>query len=245
MARKTEQTWIRTITFVCCLLTVVCLRAEDEVEYKMDMGVGVGGCFYLGDANGAPFANLSGMGALTARRILNARMAVKANLAFGHIHGTTDGFIPTNAWSETPEGGLPTKVKFSRSVMDIGAQFELNFWGFGTGVGYKGNSRITPYILAGAGITIGMGGGAKACGGLNIPVGLGVKYKLKPRINLGFEWTMRFSTTDKLDATSKEMTQLSDPYGRKGGFLKNKDCYSFAMFFITYDMFPKLRKCNN
>jgi len=244
MARKIEQTWIRTAIAVCCLLICFATKAEDEVEYKMDMGAGLGGCFYIGDANSSPFADLSMMGAFTARRILNARMAVKANLAFGHIHGKSSGFIPVNAYSETLEGGLPTSVKFSRNVMDIGVQFEMNFWGFGTGVGYKGNSRITPYILAGAGITIGMGGSAGACGGLNIPVGVGVKYKLKPRVNIGFEWTMRFSTTDKLDATP-EGTQLKDPYGVKSAMFKNKDSYSFAMFFITYDMFPKYRKCNN
>ena len=244
MARTTEQTWIRTAIAICTLFLCLAAKAEEEIEYKMDMGAGVGGCFYMGDANGVPFANLSAMGAITARRILNPRMAVKANLAFGHIHGKTDGFIPADAYSETPEGGTPTKVKFSRNVLDLGLQFELNFWGFGTGVGYKGNSRITPYILAGLGVTVGMGGGAKACAGMNIPVGIGVKYKLKPRVNIGFEWTMRFSTTDKLDATP-EGTQLKDPYGVKSGFLKNKDSYSFAMFFITYDMFPKLRKCNN
>ena len=154
------------------------------------------------------------------------------------------GNIARVAYSMTPEGGVPTKVDFSRNVLDLGVQFELNFWGFGTGVGYKGYSRITPYILVGAGLTIGMGGGAGTCAGMNIPVGLGVKYKLKPRVNIGFEWTMRFSTTDKLDATP-EGTQLKDPYGIKSGFLKNKDTYSFAMFFITYDMFPKRRKCNN
>ena len=244
MARKTEQTWIRSAIALCCLFLCFAAKAEEEVEYKMDMGAGLGGCFYLGDGNGVPFSDLSVMGALTARRIFNARMALKTNLAFGHIHGTTDGFLPTDAYSKTPEGGLPTKVHFSRNVLDLGAQFELNFWGFGTGVGYKGNSPITLYILAGIGITVGMGGGASACAGMNIPVGLGVKYKLKPRVNIGFEWTMRFSTTDKLDATP-EGTQLKDPYGIKSGFLKNKDTYSFAMFFITYDMFPKRRKCNN
>ncbi len=244
MARKTEQTWIRTAITVCYLFFCFAINAEEEVEYKMDMGAGLGGCFYMGDANGVPFANLSAMGAITARRILNPRMAVKANIAFGHIHGETDGFIPTNAYIEAAEGGTPTKVNFSRNVLDVGAQFEMNFWGFGTGVGYKGNSRITPYILAGIGLTLGMGGGAGMCGGMNIPVGLGVKYKLKPRVNLGFEWTMRFSTTDKLDATPQG-TQLKDPYGIKSAMFKNKDSYSFAMFFITYDMFPKLRKCNN
>ena len=246
MARKTEQTWIRTAITACCLLLVfTATRAEEEVEYKMDMGAGLGGCFYMGDANSVPFADLSVMGGLTARRIFNPRMALKANLAFGHIHGSSSGtFIPTNGFSHTPEGGIPTKVSFSRNVLDLGVQFELNFWGFGTGVGYKGNSRITPYILAGAGMTIGMGGGAPACGGLNIPVGIGVKYKVKPRVNIGFEWTMRFSTTDKLDATP-EGTQLKDPYGVESKFFKNRDSYSFAMFFITYDMFPKYRKCNN
>ena len=236
MARKTEQTWIRTAIVLSCLFLCLTAKAEEEVEYKMDLGAGLGGCFYMGDANGVPFANLSAMGAITARRIFNARMALKGNLAFG--------FMPTDAYSMTPEGGVPTKVDFSRNVLDLGVQFELNFWGFGTGVGYKGYSRITPYILLGAGLTIGMGGGAGTCAGMNIPVGLGVKYKLKPRVNLGFEWTMRFSTTDKLDATP-EGTQLTDPYGVKSGFFKNKDSYSFAMFFITYDMFPKRRKCNN
>lgn len=244
MARKTKQTWIRTAITICCLLLCFSAKAEEELEYKMDMGVGLGGCFYIGDANSTPFSNLSMMGAITARHILNARMAVKTNLAFGHIHGTTSGFLPTDPNSNTVEGGIPTQVSFSRNVMDLGAQFELNFWGFGTGVGYKGNSRITPYILAGVGVTLGMGDGAGVCGGMNIPVGLGVKYKLRPRINLGFEWTMRFSTTDKLDATP-EGTQLNDPYGVKSGMFKNKDSYSFAMFYITYDMFPKYRKCNN
>jgi len=244
MARKTEQTWIRAAIAIFCLFLGLAAHAEEEVEYKMDMGAGLGGCYYMGDANGVPFANLSAMGAITARRIFNARMALKANLAFGHIHGSTDGFIPTDAYSKTAEGGYPTKVDFSRNVLDLGVQFELNFWGFGTGVGYKGNSRITPYILAGVGITVGMGGGGGTCAGMNIPVGLGVKYKLKPRVNIGFEWTTRFSTTDKLDATPGG-TQLKDPYGVKSKMFKNKDSYSFAMFFITYDMFPKLRKCNN
>lgn len=230
-----------------CLAALCCLpaNAEEELEYKMDMGAGLGGCFYLGDANSAPFGGLSIMGGFIARRQLNARMAVKANLAMGHIHGETSGFLPTQAYLPYPEYGLPTKVDFSRSVLDLGAQFELNFWGYGTGVGFKGNSRITPYILAGIGMTVGMGGGAPACGGMNIPVGIGVKYKVKPRINIGFEWTMRFSTTDKLDATPRGTTQLQDPYGVSSGMFKNKDSYSFSMFFITYDMFPKYRKCNN
>lgn len=72
---------------------------------------------------------------------------------------------------------------------------------------------------------------------MNIPVGAGIKYKVKPRWNVGIDWTMRFSMSDKLDG-------IEDPYRIKSGFLKNKDSYSMTMFYISYDLCPKYRKCN-
>ena len=246
MARKTEQTGLFasiTLLFLLCSFSGR-LRAED-LEYMMDIGAALGTCFYMGDGNSTPYAHMGFMGGITARRILNPRMAVKMNIAMGHLSGSTDGFIPLDPLSGTAEGGIPVKVDFSRNVLDIGAQFELNFWGFGMGGGYKGLSRITPYILAGMGLTVGMGGGASACGALCLPVGVGVKYKLKPRLNLGFEWTMRFTTSDRLDATPEGTTQLVHPYGIKSVGLKNKDCYNFTMVYLTYEFMPKLRKCNN
>lgn len=248
MARKTEQTGLRTVITLLLLLCLLPNRLQaqaEELEYKMDLGAAIGTCFYLGDANSTPYAHMSIMGGLMARRILNPRMAVKMNIAMGHLNGTMDGFIPVDPLSGNIEGGVPTKVDFSRNVLDIGAQFEMNFWGFGLGGGYKDLKRITPYALAGIGMTIGMGGGASACGALCLPVGVGVKYKLKPRLNIGFEWTMRFTTSDRLDATPEGTTQLAHPYGIKSVGLKNKDCYNFTMVYLTYEIMPKLRKCNN
>ena len=227
------------------LLLFPCMTHAEDLEYKMELGAGLGTSFYLGDANSTPFAHMSGMGGLLVRRVFNARMALKGNLALAHISGSSDGiFIPTNPLSHSPEGGLPGKVSFSRNLVDVGAQFEMNFWGFGAGPGYRGNSRITPYALMGMGFTLGMGDGGGTCVGLNLPIGVGVKYKVKPRINVGMEWTMRFSTSDQLDA-SAGMTRLVHPYGIQSVGLKNKDCYSFTMLFITYDICPKYRKCNN
>lgn len=247
MARTTEQTGLRkaiVLLFLLCFLPAA-LKAE-ELEYKMDMGAGLGTCFYLGDGNSTPYANMGFMGGIMARRIFNPRMALKANVAMGHISGTNDGFIPLDPLSGSLEGGVPTKVNFSRNVLDVGVQFELNFWGFGMGSGYKELKRITPYALAGVGLTVGMGGGSSACGALCLPVGVGVKYKLKPRLNVGFEWTMRFTTSDRLDAShDSSVTQLAHPYGIKSVGLKNKDCYNFTMVYLTYEMCPKLRKCNN
>lgn len=219
--------------------TSLTARAQD-LEYLMDIGGGVGLCYYAGDAGTTPFAHSSFMAALNFRRILNPRMALKTNLAWGRYGGSTEGkFFPTDAGSVSPEGGVPMKIDFSGSVLDLSEQFEFNFLGFGSGPSYKKLSRITPYITAGFGMTLGMGEGETGFG-INIPVGIGVKYKLKPRLNIGAEWTYRFSSVDCLDSS-----RLVDPYGVKSSFMKNKDAYSFFEIFISYEICPKLRKCNN
>ena len=66
----------------------------------MELGGGLGGAFYIGDANSKPFANLGPMGSIVARYIFNPRMAIKGNLAVGHISGDTGAdFFPQDAGS--------------------------------------------------------------------------------------------------------------------------------------------------
>ncbi len=234
----------RTLIFLCCLTSALCAKAQED-EYQMEMGAAMGLDFYMGDANKTPFKHSSVMGGFIVRKLFNPRMALKADLTMGHLTGNSKGyFIPTNASSMSPAGGTPVSVKFKRNVVDLGAQFEFNFWGFSMSEAYKGNSRITPYALAGAGLTLVTGGGGGTKVALNCPVGIGVKYKLNPRLNLGAEWTFRFTTSDALDV-SKEQKQLSQPFAIKSSGLKNKDCYSYLMFFVTYDMFAKCKTCHN
>lgn len=216
-----------------------------ELEYKMELGGALGGSFYLGDLNNTPFKNLGASGGVLARYILNPRMAIKGNLFMGHISGDNrDVFIPENGYNPSTGGGTAATVNFSRNVFDLGAQFEFNFWGYGMGNSYKDNSRITPYMLVGAGLTFAPKP-ANIVVGFNIPIGVGVKYKLKERINIGFEWSVRFTTSDALDTTNPQGAQVIHPYGIEAKGFKNKDCYSLSLFYITYDLFPKYRLCNN
>lgn len=232
------------IFMVCLPSLLVKAVAQDEV-YRMELGGGLGGSFYLGDANSKPFANLGPMGSVLARYIFNPRMGLKGNLAFGHISGKTgNDFFPVDAGSGTAEGGRPGMATFNRNLIDFGVQFEFNFWGYGIGRGFEGYSRITPYMLFGAGVTLALAP-VKTDAGFNIPLGVGVKFKLKPRLNIGLEWSMRFTTTDRLDVSNSSGVILEDPYGVKSAMFKNKDCYSFTMLFLTYDMFPKCMNCNN
>ena len=221
-------------------------QVGELLEYQQEIGGGLGVSSYWGDAGGGLFKNPGFLGTLLWRRNLNPRMTIKTNLGFGHISGDTKGiFIPEDPLSETPEGGATAMdIHFSRSLMDVGAQFEFNFLGYGLGAAYKGVSRWTPYLMAGVGATIAFGNGAPAAGGMTIPLGFGFRYKLLPRLNIGLEWSFNFTTCDRLDDTAG-MTHLNDPYGIESGMFKNKDCYTKTFLFVTYDISPKYRKCNN
>lgn len=217
-----------------CILTLLMLTSlvgsvsAQELEYKMEFGGLLGGSFYLGDANySSLYKNTNIGGGLFARYNLNPRMALKFDLAYGGISG--NALELKNKFPDV-EG---QEWKFNKSVVDLGCQYEISFWGFGTGRGYKGTKRLAPYIQMGMGFTYG-----NETFTMNIPVGFGVKYKLKDRLNVGVDWTMHFSLSDNLDG-------ISDPYSIKSGFLKNKDSYSFTMFYISYDFCPRYRKCNN
>ncbi|NDW12593.1 hypothetical protein D0T50_06775 [Bacteroides sp. 214] len=211
------------------------LSAQEDV-YRMELGVAVGGSFYMGDANySTPFKNMGVAGGVMARYLLNLRMALKGNLIAGKISGNT-----TYIDDKFP-GGL--EANFKRNVYDLGVQFEYNFWGYNSAQNYIRNQRITPYILGGLGFTFAPEP-AENVFTANIPIGVGVKYKLAHRINIGCEWTMRFSLSDKLDVTKKDGLQLNDPFLIKGKGFKNKDSYSFTVFFITYDLFPRCKGCN-
>lgn len=236
MIHHVQQLIWKLAAVVLLLLPAHAVSAQ-ELEYKMELGLMTGGCSYMGDANyTTPLKDIAFAGGILARYNFNPRMVVKGDLAVGHIKGSTkdlDNKFPGDKHST-----------FNRNVYELGAQFEYNFFAYGTGAGYKDGRRLTPYILGGLGLTY----APKPTNhivAMNIPLGVGVKYKIAKRTNAGAEWTIRFTTSDRLDVTDRENLILDDPYEIKSKGIKNKDSYSLLMLYVSYDLFPKYRKCNN
>mgnify|MGYP003294393812 FL=1 len=219
--------------FLLCLVGGV--RAEG-LEYRYELGAMGGMSSYYGDANyTSPLDNSNITGGALFRYNINPRMAVKANLDVARISGKTTG------GETTFPGG---DVEFGRMLYELGAQYELHFLAYGDGSGYKRSHRLAPYIFAGVGLTYAPAP-AKHVFTPNIPVGVGLKWKVMPRLNVGCELSYRFTFSDNLDVTHKGGATLDDPYGIDSGLMKNKDGYSFLSLFVTYDLSPKYRKCNN
>ena len=217
---------------ILLLVAAVQTQAQDDVEYRMEVGAGVGLVSYLGDFNGSVVKNMQPMGSLVWRWVLNPRMALRAKGSYGKLKGSS-------ADVQTYYPDMQAKpYEFNHSLGDLGVTFEYNFWPYGTGRDYRGAKRLTPFIFGGVGGTY-VSGGPKEVWTAHVPLGLGVKYKLGDRVNLGLEWAANFSLSDKLDG-------VVDPYlVKSSGLFKNTDGYSALLVTLTYSFQAKCRTCHN
>ena len=246
---------VLVLSFVVCHLTFNRAMAQDDPEYRLELGGGLGLMAYQGDFNGSLAKGMQPMIAAVAKYKMNPRMSWSAQIAVGKLKGS----------SEDVETWYPqlhdAPMDFSTALTDFSVRYEYNFFPFGTGKEYLGARRLTPFIAFGAGLTFGgkpdvKGGVAPVEGddelplpvaqlatgsviAFEMPIGLGVKYKLKDRLNLTAEWMMHFSGSDKLDG-------VKDPYGIKSsGIFKNTDCYTTLQVALTYDLWAKCKTCHN
>ncbi len=195
----------------------------------MEIGGGVGLVSYQGDFNGNITKNMQPMFTAMAKYRMSPRQAIALNVSYGTLEGSSK-----NETTYYPE----IKVyDFKNNVLDVGLRFEQNFWPYGTGQEYRGAKRLTPYIYIGMGITACKAGKTEM--GFNVPLGGGVKYKVANRVNMALEWTMHFTTNDRLDG-------VADPYGiKRSGIFKNTDCYSHLRLSVSYDLWAKCKTCHN
>ena len=223
----------RLLTLLVCAATALTATAQTDDQYRMEIGVGAGMVAYEGDYNGNITSGMQPAATVMLRRIFNPYMGLRLAATYGKLKGSDRG---RKTHIADTDGDTP--YEFNNTLADLCLTYEYNFWPYGTGHDYRGAKRLTPFIFAGLGATYVTGGGNNVFTA-NLPLGLGVKYKLAPRLNLGVEWAMHFSLSDKLDGTV-------DPYGIKSsGLFKNTDCYSALQVSLTYSFMAKCRTCHN
>ena len=226
---------LRIIYSFLLLMAVLPMNAQDDPEYRMEIGGGVGMMGYLGDFNTKLAKDLQPMASVLARYNINPYMGVKLNASYGKMKGSSKDvktYYPI--YAEEP-------YDFDNSLVDASLTYEYNFWPYGTGRDYRGAQRLTPFVFGGLGMTYAKLKNAekKNAATANVPIGIGLKYKVGERLNVGLEWTIHFSMSDELDGAK-------DPYGIKSsGPFKNTDCYSTLQLTLSYSFMAKCRTCHN
>ena len=200
-------------------------------EYKFDLGVGLGMTGYLGDLNESSIFSHPGFGGnLSFRYLANTRLALRGVLSMASLSGSSADMENVIPGAETYD--------FKSTLWDLSARGEFNFFNYGIGETYKRLTRVTPYL------SLGLGGSMAATGdgthvAMTLPMGVGVKYKMRPRWNLALEFTMTKVFGDKVDSPV-----LDDPYLIKSSFLKNTDWTSAITLSVSYEFGRRCVACN-
>ena len=206
-------------------------RVNAQEDYRFDIGGGVGMTGYLGDANTANlFQNPGWDLELLFRYIATPRWGFKTNFYVGSLSGDSSQMTNVFPGNQT--------YKFSTTFYEIGEMAEFHFFNYGMGESYRKLKRFTPYITAGLSLTM-WNAESRFGAAFTIPMGVGAKFKLSRRWNIGFEFLMKKTFTDRLDSES-----LKDPYGIKSSFMKNTDWYSTMSVTISYEFSKRCAVCN-
>ncbi len=221
----------KAVTLIIALMSMATATEarSQEAAYKFDAGAAIGMSGYLGDANTSNVLSHPGFAAAASfRYLINTRWAIKGVF-------TTAGLSGDSADMENVYPGGNT-YSFTSSIYDLGARAEFNFFNYGIGETYRKLRRWTPYLSLGIGVTLASSEDTHVA--MNLPMGVGMRYKLTPRINIGLEWSMTKVFGDNVDGPV-----LDDLYDIKSSFIKNTDWYSLIMLTISYEFGERCKSC--
>lgn len=219
------------MAIVLAIAAPMLMAQQQEDSYKFDIGVGLGMSGYLGDANQSNMYKHPGFAANASfRYMFDSRWAIRTMLATASLSGNTADF----------DNALPNgeQYEFKSQVYDLGVRGEFNFFNYGIGETYKRMKRWTPFLGVGVGLTMASSDG-KTHVGVNIPMSFGVKFKVRPRLNLEVCFTMTKTFSDHVDGE-----YLDDLYQIKSSFIKNTDWYSMLTVGISYEFGKRCVVCH-
>ncbi len=275
---------MKKLTGLLCLLIIVGTRANAQMEsvvFSGEFGFSLGAAHYFGDLNPRAHVNRPklAVGAFFRKQFGNY-IAVRVQGQFSQL-GYADRYYDDNTFQRL------RNLSFNTSVWELGLQGDFNFFKFIPGTE---EYRFTPYVTLGGSIfsydpyaylngtkyylrplaTEGQGLAAypdrKPYGSMAfaIPFGVGIKYAINQKINIGFEVLHRFTTTDYLDDVSTTyvgadkfplLPDGSTPVagllqdrsyevtatpigieGRQRGYAKQKDQFTTAQVTVSFNL---------
>jgi hypothetical protein len=271
---------IRKIIIALAFVIPGISMGQNSVVQEGEFGIGIGAAHYFGDLNTRAKLNRPKPAAtLFFRKNFGNYVALRVAGSFAQL-GYSDTY---NTHNETM---LSRNLSFNTNVWELALQGDFNFYRFLPG---DPGLNFTPYVTFGAGIfnydpyaflgdekyflrPLGTEGQGSAlypdrkqysAMAVSVPLGVGVKYSLNERLNIGFEVLHRFTNTDYLDDVSLTYVEsdvfpsmpdgsaspamlladrsyeVGDPIGIKGrqrGNSRQKDQFVTAIFYISMNL---------
>ena len=255
-------------------------QMQQSIVQEGEFGVGLGAGHYFGDLNTRAKLNRAKLAATVFfRKNFSNYIAARVGVSYARL-GYSDIYNSFNEYM------YRRNLSFNTNIWELTLQGDFNFFRFMPGEpGYE----FTPYVTLGVGAfsydpyaylggekiflrslgTEGQGSSLypdrKQYGTMAIcvPFGVGIKYALNERINVGFEILYRFTTTDYIDDVSTTYVdpaafppnpdgspsvalllsdrsyEVGEPIGivgRQRGNSAQKDHFVTAMFHVSFNL---------
>ncbi len=254
---------------------------EQAIVQEGEFGISAGAAQYFGDLNPNPRFNTPNIAASAFfRKNFGSYVALR-------VAGSYAFLAYSDKYNSYNEFMYRRNLSFNTNIWELAVQGDFNFFKYIPGSEYH---RFTPYITFGMGVfnydpytyyqgqkvylralgTEGQGSAAypdrKPYGSMAVcfPFGVGVKYSLNRKINIGLEVLYRFTTTDYIDDVSKTYAPNAQPQflpngqptlwyalqdrsyetgepigeqGRQRGYSNQKDSYLTAQFTVSFNLF--------
>lgn len=186
-----------------------------------ELGLQLGGTYYLGEINKVPFRGTKPSVAVFYRHNFNARYSAKGTLSYCKI-GAADS---TSSSSYQKARGL----SFSRPWCQLSVIGEFNFLPFIAG---KQKMPYTTYLQGGFGLAFLPDNSKMEKFLLDIPFGLGAKFNTTGKFVYGFDIMMIKTFSDNIDfvsSNSSENNKMKQKY-----VSSNKDWLSYFAIYLAY-----------
>lgn len=252
----------------------------ESIVHEGEIGISAGASHYFGDLNTNASLNRPklAVGAFFRKQFGNY-IGLRVGAHFAQL-GYSDVYNTDNEYQRR------RNLSFNTNIFELALQGDFNFFKFIPG---NPDHNFTPYITLGAGVfsydpyaflndrkvflrplgTEGQGSSAYPdrkpynTMAFCFPFGVGVKYALNDRMNIGFEVAHHFTTTDYIDDVSStyvgadkfpplpdgspsiaqllqdrsyETGEIIGFEGRQRGFPKQKDQYVIAEVFVSFNI---------
>ncbi len=268
---------LSVVIAIILLPAFVC--AQNSIVQEGEFGIGIGGAHYFGDLNYNTRINrIKPAAGIFFRKNFSSYIALRIAASFAQL-GYSDIYNKEEFYRRR-------NLSFNSNIWELALQGDFNFYNFMPG---DPDFKFTPYVTLGAGIfnydpyaylsdekyflrplgTEGQGNASYpdrkpySSMAVSIPFGVGFKYSINERINVGVEIVHRFTNTDYLDDVSKTYVDplifppnpdgspspaslLSDRsyetgtlIGAKGvqrGNSKQKDQFTTALFYVSFNL---------
>lgn len=211
--------------FLCCIISIVLYTPQSFAQNhkNVDLGILLGTAQYNGDINMTKaYYSPQPAIALIFKRNYNPHYALKINATVANLKADDKDFSNTYQQERNYYFDNTRIIEFSAGV-------EFNFFEV---TNEKKIHKFSPFVSFSLGAMYMEN--AKIYEILTIPMGLGVKYRILPKLELRCDWTFRKTFNDKLDQLADAPLDGYQQY-KQISFNKTNDWFSILGVSLLYN----------